>query len=343
MCVNNDGGGIFDFLPVAEHAEPEAYERHIATDRTRLDMAALAALGGARAPGGERRGAGHPRCPGPPLWKGAHGAARQRGAPNGATADGALAEAPSGPPEKREKQRLQLDLGLGRARRPGTESRTIPHARVAGAPSARAAGRSAARRRTRRPRPGRSTPLGPRTSRDRGPRAPGSAARPARTARPPPRGWGEAGRPAPPPTPARAAGPRIGVARCCTFCTFTSDRLVGRGHPQAHRRQRALDAPGHDGLLLAVLGGSQQLLAEVVVHRRVGAAARGAGQRHGLARAPSRRTSSSGARADEGELRRAHAVAVSRPGRPRAGRPKTAAGSRSRPACTRTSRARTTF
>ena len=45
VCVNNDGGGIFDFLPVAEHAEPEAYERHIATSHG-LDMSALAALGG---------------------------------------------------------------------------------------------------------------------------------------------------------------------------------------------------------------------------------------------------------------------------------------------------------
>ena len=31
VCLNNDGGGIFDFLPVAEQAEREAYERHIAT------------------------------------------------------------------------------------------------------------------------------------------------------------------------------------------------------------------------------------------------------------------------------------------------------------------------
>ena len=45
VCVNNDGGGIFDFLPVAEHAEREAYERHIATSHG-LDMSALAALGG---------------------------------------------------------------------------------------------------------------------------------------------------------------------------------------------------------------------------------------------------------------------------------------------------------
>jgi 2-succinyl-5-enolpyruvyl-6-hydroxy-3-cyclohexene-1-carboxylate synthase len=45
VCLNNDGGGIFDFLPVAEHAEAEAYERHIATSHG-LDMSAIAGLGG---------------------------------------------------------------------------------------------------------------------------------------------------------------------------------------------------------------------------------------------------------------------------------------------------------
>ena len=45
VCVNNGGGGIFDFLPVAEHADADAYERHIATS-TDVDLAALAALAG---------------------------------------------------------------------------------------------------------------------------------------------------------------------------------------------------------------------------------------------------------------------------------------------------------
>jgi 2-succinyl-5-enolpyruvyl-6-hydroxy-3-cyclohexene-1-carboxylate synthase len=31
ICLNNGGGAMFDFLPVAEHAEPELYEEHIAT------------------------------------------------------------------------------------------------------------------------------------------------------------------------------------------------------------------------------------------------------------------------------------------------------------------------
>jgi 2-succinyl-5-enolpyruvyl-6-hydroxy-3-cyclohexene-1-carboxylate synthase len=43
VCVNNGGGGIFDFLPVAEHADAAAYEKHIATPAG-VDLAALAAL-----------------------------------------------------------------------------------------------------------------------------------------------------------------------------------------------------------------------------------------------------------------------------------------------------------
>ncbi len=31
VCLNNGGGAIFDFLPVAEHADPHLYEEHIAT------------------------------------------------------------------------------------------------------------------------------------------------------------------------------------------------------------------------------------------------------------------------------------------------------------------------
>jgi 2-succinyl-5-enolpyruvyl-6-hydroxy-3-cyclohexene-1-carboxylate synthase len=45
VCVNNGGGGIFDFLPVAEDAEHEPYERHIATPAG-VDLAALAAVAG---------------------------------------------------------------------------------------------------------------------------------------------------------------------------------------------------------------------------------------------------------------------------------------------------------
>jgi 2-succinyl-5-enolpyruvyl-6-hydroxy-3-cyclohexene-1-carboxylate synthase len=41
VCLNNGGGGIFDFLPVAEHADPAAYEAHIATPSDAVDLAAL--------------------------------------------------------------------------------------------------------------------------------------------------------------------------------------------------------------------------------------------------------------------------------------------------------------
>src|SRR4051794_2351209 len=45
VCLNNGGGGIFDFLPVAEHADREAYERHVATPSD-VDFEQVAALAG---------------------------------------------------------------------------------------------------------------------------------------------------------------------------------------------------------------------------------------------------------------------------------------------------------
>jgi 2-succinyl-5-enolpyruvyl-6-hydroxy-3-cyclohexene-1-carboxylate synthase len=41
VCLNNGGGAIFDFLPVAEHADAALYEEHIATPAG-VDLAALA-------------------------------------------------------------------------------------------------------------------------------------------------------------------------------------------------------------------------------------------------------------------------------------------------------------
>lgn len=40
VCLDNGGGAIFDFLPVAEHADAEVYERHIATPAG-LDIGAV--------------------------------------------------------------------------------------------------------------------------------------------------------------------------------------------------------------------------------------------------------------------------------------------------------------
>jgi 2-succinyl-5-enolpyruvyl-6-hydroxy-3-cyclohexene-1-carboxylate synthase len=41
ICLNNGGGAIFDFLPVAEHADPALYEEHIATPAG-VDLSELA-------------------------------------------------------------------------------------------------------------------------------------------------------------------------------------------------------------------------------------------------------------------------------------------------------------
>jgi 2-succinyl-5-enolpyruvyl-6-hydroxy-3-cyclohexene-1-carboxylate synthase len=45
LCINNGGGGIFDFLPVAGHAEAGLYEDHVATP-SNLDVATVARLAG---------------------------------------------------------------------------------------------------------------------------------------------------------------------------------------------------------------------------------------------------------------------------------------------------------
>jgi len=45
VCVNNGGGGIFDFLPVSDHADADLYEGHVATPSS-VDLAAVAALAG---------------------------------------------------------------------------------------------------------------------------------------------------------------------------------------------------------------------------------------------------------------------------------------------------------
>jgi 2-succinyl-5-enolpyruvyl-6-hydroxy-3-cyclohexene-1-carboxylate synthase len=41
ICLNNGGGGIFDFLPVAAHADRELYEEHIATPAFPAELSAL--------------------------------------------------------------------------------------------------------------------------------------------------------------------------------------------------------------------------------------------------------------------------------------------------------------
>lgn len=45
VCINNGGGGIFDFLPLSVSADPQLYEQHVATP-TGIDIERLAALAG---------------------------------------------------------------------------------------------------------------------------------------------------------------------------------------------------------------------------------------------------------------------------------------------------------
>ena len=56
FCLDNGGGGIFDFLPVAEHADRGAYEQHVATPAG-VDVEAIAgAAGRVRVVRTDRRG-----------------------------------------------------------------------------------------------------------------------------------------------------------------------------------------------------------------------------------------------------------------------------------------------
>ena len=47
VCLNNGGGGIFDFLPVADHADRSLYEQHVATPAG-VELERVAALAGLR-------------------------------------------------------------------------------------------------------------------------------------------------------------------------------------------------------------------------------------------------------------------------------------------------------
>ena len=87
-------------------------------------------------------------------------------------------------------------------------------------------------------------------------------------------------------------------------------RFVRGRHPHAHRAQVALDAARHDRLFLALLRPLEELLAEQVVHRGVGAAAGGAGKRDGLGAGAVAAHEQLRARPDERQLGRAHEVAV---------------------------------
>ena len=157
-------------------------------------------------------------------------------------------------------------------------------------------------------------------------RAPASdaGARPARSPR--------AGGPAGPGSGSRDAG-----------CSRPARASARRGAvTQTAWSQGAFDAPRHDRLLCPVLDGAQQLLAEVVVDGRVGAAPRRAGERDradALSLAPHEQL---GARA-EGTRRPVPRRRRCRLPKPSRNTPKIAAGSCGRGARTSTSRASTIF
>ena len=96
--------------------------------------------------------------------------------------------------------------------------------------------------------------------------------------------------------------------------------LVGRGDPDRVRAQRAGDPADDDRLLLAVLVGAQELLAEVVVDGGVGGAAGGAGERDGLRRGGRRGGSAARARRRRTRRRRGRRRRRSTTRSPRAGR-----------------------
>ena len=79
--------------------------------------------------------------------------------------------------------------------------------------------------------------------------------------------------------------------------------------PDRDRRQAALDPLRDDRVLGAVLGAVEELLAEVVVDRRVGAASRRSGERHRRGDGAAAANEELGAGADERRLGRADAEA----------------------------------
>ncbi len=86
-------------------------------------------------------------------------------------------------------------------------------------------------------------------------------------------------------------------------------RLGRRLDPDRLAAQRALDPPDDDLVLAAVLGGAQELLAEVIVDRGVGAAPGRAGERHRRRPRPATPHEQLRAGAEERGLRRAAAKA----------------------------------
>ena len=321
VLVNNEGGGIFDFLPVA--GDPRAGGSTTPTwpRPPGLDFGRAAELYGLHA-----RARADVRGFRAALERALHGAGTRRSsrcAPRARATSACTAGSGRRPrgrsARKQREQGLELDLGLGELpRRVGVADDAV--ARVAASLARRAAARSAGPRTARRRRWRRSSRRDPRTSRGRAPRAPGSAARPAPAARRRRPAWGASPRPAPARPAASPAGRGSGWrgAGC-----WRSAPAGARARPPPRSRGRAACARCAGPRSRALRGSSGRAAAARRGGRRRPGRRCGAWSRRARAcstRWPSRRSSSSGlaatsvgvAAADaereaRGELRAQHA------------------------------------
>ena len=345
VLLDNDGGGIFDFLPVAR--EGGAFEEHIATPHG-LDFAHAAALYGLR----------HERVAAPEPFREALDAALARPgatlihirtdrAENVAVHDAVWAAVRAA--AARELRRQPASTGssapsltsVSASSAAGSESRTTPTPGVQ-------PGLAPAQQRTAQ----RDTEL-----------AVLVGVRPADRARVPAaiealergdhRHHGGVGLPAHGGRRVQPAGQlddgirlrelRADRRREVLDIGHPHDRgLVRRRHPDTQRAQRARDAAADDRLLLAVLGRLQQLLAEVRVDRGIGGPARRSGERD--RRRPQALAPHQQLRRGADERRVAHPAQYTKhDSNPSRSTPNTAAASCGAGAWTATSRASTIF
>ena len=281
VLLDNGGGGIFDFLPVSRAAmarspappggesDEDIYDAsHRNPDRARLRQ------------GRDPLRALTRSCPG--RWRapcGARAGARRRAARASSKCAASVratsictgrcgALSPVRSAREQGQQRRQLDLRLGQlGGRVGVRARCRCR-RSSGRPS-RAAARSAARRRTPRRRSRRSSRRDPSTSRDRGPRAPGSAAPRQLSGSPPTAGVGCISPASSSASIGAVSWARIGVARCWMLAIFTS---AGSGAAATHTAW---------GRSMRSMPRARRLRAPRGSSRRAGAARRGGRRRPG--------------------------------------------------------------
>ena len=220
VVINNDGGGIFEFLPQAEQVDREEFEAILGTPLG-IDPAKVAELYGLPPPLGRRyRGVGSDR----------RGSERRSSRSRSSAVATSRSTAGSRTARARRflrsagderQQGPELQLGLGKL---GIGTRVRDDARAGEQMGGAVAQQSAAeaRRRTRRPPPRPSSRPARRTSRDPGSRARRSPGAPARAAHPRRRVSDAAARRVRPRTAARRAGRGWASPRCWMFATLTS-------------------------------------------------------------------------------------------------------------------------